>query len=302
MPWNVKHCCSTLLKSAGLVVLLSGVACTQTRECTFAVSPAALFFDGAAQTSRVGVTASQPNCPWSARSDAAWLTVTSGSSGRGNGTLPISLAANSSKEQRGAALTVAQQTVTITQRHTQRFFEDVPPQEVFFDSVNLMRRKSITAGCSIDPPLFCPQDSVTLGQMAVFFVRMVIGGGDFSFPPAAFFDDVPATHQFFKWVQKMRELGITQGCSPVKFCPDEPVTRGNLAMFLVRARLGGAGDVDYPERPLFNDVPSTHAFFRWIQQVKQLGMNVGCSETEFCPDELVTRGQMAMLLMRSRVE
>jgi hypothetical protein len=68
-------------------------------------------------------------------------------------------------------------------------------------------------------------------------IRLGWDKGGFSYPPAAFFNDVPDTHPFFKYIQKLREIGITGGCSmaPPLYCADGPVTRGQMAVFLVRA-------------------------------------------------------------------
>ncbi len=53
----------------------------------------------------------------------------------------------------------------------------------------------------------------------------------------AHFTDVPEGHTFYPYVQGLYEAGITSGCQtdPPKFCPDETVTRGQLAVFLSRA-------------------------------------------------------------------
>jgi hypothetical protein len=48
---------------------------------------------------------------------------------------------------------------------------------------------------------------------------------------------VPAANPFFKFIQKMRELGITSGCGPNQFCPLADVTREQMAAFIVRAFL-----------------------------------------------------------------
>ncbi|PYJ00083.1 MAG: hypothetical protein DME25_21510, partial [Verrucomicrobia bacterium] len=54
-------------------------------------------------------------CGWTAASGASWVTITSGSSGTGNGSVNYSLAANTNTVARSAALTIAGQTVTISQ-------------------------------------------------------------------------------------------------------------------------------------------------------------------------------------------
>ena len=54
-------------------------------------------------------------------------------------------------------------------------------------------------------------------------------------PATARFTDVPTTHPFFQFIEALASSGITSGCGPTTFCPDAPVTRGQLAVFLSRA-------------------------------------------------------------------
>ena len=55
-------------------------------------------------------------------------------------------------------------------------------------------------------------------------------------PPAtATFTDVPTTHPFFQYVEALAASGITSGCTATKFCPNAPLTRGQMAVFLARA-------------------------------------------------------------------
>lgn len=51
------------------------------------------------------------------------------------------------------------------------------------------------------------------------------------------FDDVPSSHTFHSSIAWLAETGITRGCNPPandEFCPDDPVTRGQMATFLER--------------------------------------------------------------------
>ena len=57
-------------------------------------------------------------------------------------------------------------------------------------------------------------------------------------PPAvARFDDVPTSHPFFQFIEALASSGVTAGCStsPPMYCPDAPLTRGQMAVFLSRA-------------------------------------------------------------------
>jgi hypothetical protein len=56
-------------------------------------------------------------------------------------------------------------------------------------------------------------------------------------PGVATFNDVPTSHQYFQFIEALKASGITTGCqvSPPLYCPDNPVTRGQMAVFLARA-------------------------------------------------------------------
>jgi hypothetical protein len=88
----------------------------------------------------------------------------------------------------------------------------------------------ITKGCTQDRERFCPDDSVTRGQMAAFLVRAL---GLPATTTDYFTDDETST--FEGDINRLAASGITKGCSPTTFCPDATVTRGQMAAFLHRA-------------------------------------------------------------------
>ncbi len=106
---------------------------------------------------------------------------------------------------------------------------------MFLNAIEWLAAEGITAGCN--PPannLFCPKDSVTRGQMAAFLVRALgltdAGAGDL------FTDDDNSV--FASAIDKLATAGITLGCNPPdndRYCPDDSVTRGQMAAFLQRA-------------------------------------------------------------------
>jgi len=114
------------------------------------------------------------------------------------------------------------------------------------------------------------------------------------------FNDVPASNTFVEDIIWLAEQGITRGCNPpdnTLFCPDEFVTRGQMAAFLVRILryTAGAGD------DLFVDDNGT-TFELDIDRIGTVGVTRGCNppvNDHFCPDEYVTRGQMAAFLVRA---
>jgi glucose/arabinose dehydrogenase len=117
-------------------------------------------------------------------------------------------------------------------------------------------------------------------------------------PAATQFEDVPSDHRFATEIAWLAAEGITNGCTTDSFCPDEPVTRGQMAAFLVRA-LPDLQQLD-PGSP-FDDVPPTHTFFTEIGKLATAGITQGCDPagTLFCPEDPVGRGQMAAFLVRA---
>ena len=115
------------------------------------------------------------------------------------------------------------------------------------------------------------------------------------------FADVPATHPFYAHIEALSNAGITTGCavSPNRFCPDAPVTRGQMAVFIERA-MGNFTPAPSP-RGMFGDVPANHPFAPFIDELYNDGVTSGCATNplRYCPDQPVTRGQMAVFILRA---
>ena len=86
---------------------------TQSAGCTYSISPASQNVASGGGAVAVAVTA-PAGCSWTAVSNAAWISISSGSSGSGNGTVQIAVAANPDAERRGT-VTIAGQTYTVVQ-------------------------------------------------------------------------------------------------------------------------------------------------------------------------------------------
>ena len=83
--------------------------------CTYTLSSSNVTLPEKAGTSSVGVSANA-GCAWTARSNETWITVTSGTSGTGNGTVAFSVTKNSVKNGRTGTVTIAGQVFTVTQK------------------------------------------------------------------------------------------------------------------------------------------------------------------------------------------
>jgi hypothetical protein len=82
--------------------------------CTYGVSPVSRSLGASGGTSTFTVTA-PAGCAWTATESASWITIASGAAGIGNGTVTLTVAANTAITARNSQLTVAGQTVTVDQ-------------------------------------------------------------------------------------------------------------------------------------------------------------------------------------------
>jgi hypothetical protein len=183
---------------------------------------------------------------------------------------------------------------------TTQAFTDVPATDFYADYINVLYQWRVTIGCTTTT--FCPNDQVTRGQMAAFVIRSMFGDNNFTYSQNPYFIDVPATHPFFSYIQKMRDLGIvTNGCSPISFCPDQPITRSDSAIFLVRGKIKAllSDTFTYPSAPYFTDVLPGTELFPYVQKLREMGLTSGCTTTTYCPDRLLKRQEMAVFLVRA---
>ncbi|MBX7133995.1 MAG: S-layer homology domain-containing protein [Fimbriimonadaceae bacterium] len=237
-------------------------------------------------------------CAWSATSPTAtsWVSIPAGGTGTDAGAVSYAIAANTGADPRTTSLTVAGQVFHVLQKGTSTAqpYTDVPASHLFADHITLIKRRDLAPICTADT--YCPDRATTRAEMAVFIIRGLYGD-NFTFTATPHFTDVPTTHQFFKYIQKMKDLGITSGCTATTYCPSESVTRGQIAVFIVRAKLGD--NFAYRTAPYFGDTPGTNIFFRYIQKLKELGITTGCTATEYCPNDQNTRGQIAVFVARA---
>ena len=114
------------------------------------------------------------------------------------------------------------------------------------------------------------------------------------------FLDVPQPDPFHSFVEALLRAGITAGCQGGNFCRDAALPRKQMAVLLLRSKLG-AGHVPPPASgTLFEDVPAGDPYAAWIEELAGLGITGGCGGDNFCPDNPVTRRQMAVFLLKTR--
>ena len=149
-------------------------------------------------------------------------------------------------------------------------------------------------GTACGEGLFCPGEPVRRWTMAVWLVRVL----DESEPQAGSsrFVDVDDSEWWMPYVERLADLGITYGCAtePARFCPEDPVTRAQMASFLSRA-FGLEAPEGSPEVE-FSDVgEGVHTDS--IYALAASGITEGCAsepEARFCPGRFTTRDGQQM--------
>jgi hypothetical protein len=129
-----------------------------------------------------------------------------------------------------------------------------------------------------------------------------IGAYEYNWTGATTFRDVAYTHWAWKYIEAIYNAGITGGCgtAPLIYCPANPVTRAQMAVFLLRGIHGNSYAPPPATGGLFGDVPSGYWAAAWVEQLAAEGITGGCGAGNFCPDAIVTRDQMAVFLLRAR--
>jgi hypothetical protein len=191
----------------------------------------------------------------------------------------------------------AQGQVKAWRLHIGASFDDVPATNPFYRFIETLLHFGITGGCGGQG--YCPANATTREQMSVFVLVAREGAG--YLPPACappnVFTDVPETSAFCRFIEELFNRGVVGGCGPgPTYCPTGPVTREQMAVFVLRT-LDPALDPPACSPPnLFADVPETSPFCRWIEELANRGVVAGCGGGNYCPTSPVTREQMGVFI------
>ena len=175
-------------------------------------------------------------------------------------------------------------------------FSDTDEAVVHRDAIEALDRAGILRGTGCGPQQLCPNDPLPRWAMAVWLVR-ALDGRDPPHTAVPSFDDVPPGWWWRPHVERLAQLGVTNGCArdPARFCPHQTVTRAQMASFLRRAFQISPG-----ASAGFEDTAG-NAHEDAIDAINAAGITTGC-ETDprrYCPQDDVTRAQMATFLHRT---
>ncbi len=179
----------------------------------------------------------------------------------------------------------------------------VDPQSESYRHIQSLARAGVFGGTDCGVGRFCPDAHVQRWQVAVWLMRS-LGETDLDRIDGSRFADVDVDEWWAPYVERMAELGISTSCSgdPLRYCPDEAVSRGELAAFLSRAL-----DLPAAEPAGFTDIDG-HAHADAINRLAGAklsplsdGIATGCGQgpLKYCPGSAVTKAQMAAFLYKS---
>ncbi len=182
--------------------------------------------------------------------------------------------------------------------HIGASFADVPDSNNFYAFIETILHNEVTGGCG--GTSYCPGNPALRKQMAVFLLKARYTAA--YIPPVAvgIFADVSQGDTFAPWIEDLYNRGITGGCtqSPLNYCPDNPVLRQQMAVFLLKT-LEGAAYEPPACAGVFGDVPCPSTFADWIEELADREITGGCGGGNFCPASANTRGQMAVFLTKT---
>jgi len=175
-------------------------------------------------------------------------------------------------------------------------FLDVPPANQFYSYVTTLVSNAITAG--VGGGLYGVDAPTLRQQMAVFLLKGKHGICYAPPPCSGTFDDVPCPSTFANWIEALAAEGITGGCGGSNYCPQNPVRRDQMAVFLLKAEHGSS--YAPPDcAGTFADVPCPSTFANWIEQLAAEQITGGCGGGNYCPLSNHTRGQMAVFITKT---
>lgn len=173
-------------------------------------------------------------------------------------------------------------------------FQDIPNQYRFTKDVNYLVKYDIID----DGRFFRPMAPATRAEVADMLVRTT----EYKKPQQATkFKDVPASHPYSGAIQYATEQGIISGFPDGTFRPNEPVTRGQMAILFYK-RFPFLKDellLRYEKRVRFSDMTKSMKAYEAVQQMARYKVTSGYPNGTYRPNAAIERGQLAAFIRRA---
>jgi hypothetical protein len=179
-------------------------------------------------------------------------------------------------------------------------FHDLSLAYWAYDYILGIYNAGVTAGCSNEPLMYCPEEFVTREQMATFLIRSIESEPQANYCDSGVpFNDVTGNMWSCRFIKRLKELGITGGYPDGRYGPSDLVSREQMAVFLVMAA-EAAPALNYCDSGVpFTDVTPGMWSCRYIKRLAELGITTGYGDGRYGPYDAVTRAQMAVFLVRA---
>ncbi|MCK5646486.1 MAG: S-layer homology domain-containing protein [Anaerolineales bacterium] len=193
-----------------------------------------------------------------------------------------------------------------------QIFVDVPPSHWASAYIETLFEGGYVAGCSAEPLKFCPDQTMTRAESAVFVERGIHGAGYLpAQPQGAVFEDVPLWEWFAKWADGLWTDGYTAGCGtePLIFCPLFDHTRAEATVFFERMLHGNVFVPAIPTEGRYDDVPvgpEAPWYSKWITAAYNDNILQECEDdnnrhdSTFRPLDGLTRAEAACMMVRAK--
>ena len=188
----------------------------------------------------------------------------------------------------------------LASKNIQVDFNDVPPSNTYHDFVDTVARNEITVGCGNGN--YCGLSNIARSQMAVFLLKSKYGASHVPPPPTGtVFGDVAAGDFAAAWIEELASLNITTGCGGGNYCPNAPVRRDEMAVFLLKTLLSSSYVPPSASGVIFADVHVGDFAADWIEDLYHRGVTSGCGGVplQYCPAASNTREQMAVFVTKT---
>jgi S-layer family protein len=180
--------------------------------------------------------------------------------------------------------------------HVGGSFDDVPVANPFYRFVETLLHHGVTGGCGTTT--YCPAAEISRAEMAVFVLVAKEGA---AYAPSGCggiltFADVPREDPFCPWIEELARRQVVAGCGPGTFCPDAPVSREQMAVFVLKTHEPALVPPPCASPGTFADVPASSGFCPWVEELARRGVASGCGGGNYCPLASVTREQMSVFI------
>jgi len=143
------------------------------------------------------------------------------------------------------------------------------------------------------------QENTSLTRAALAKQLLIRKYGPAFLPDAAtgtVFTDVSIGDFNAAWIERLAIDAITLGCTALTYCPDQVVTKEQLAILILKTNNGSAYTPPPATGSVFADVAADDFAADWIEALSALGGTMGCDASNYCPDEVVSQEGLQILL------